>query len=114
MAPFLGFGLAVLMHAAWNGSAVFFGGGGFFVTYFMVMGPALVITLMVTHFQLKREGRLVQQFAYVPAHRANGPPQPAGHGGDGPPCRADLREKCPDGDGSWVCRAHRGSSRRMR
>ena len=64
MAPFLGFGLAVLMHAAWNGSAVFFGGGGFFVTYFMVMGPALVITLMVTHFQLKREGRLVQQFLY--------------------------------------------------
>ena len=64
MAPFLGFGLAVLMHAAWNGSAVFFGGGGFFVTYFMVMGPALIITLMVTHFQLKREGRLVQQFLY--------------------------------------------------
>ena len=64
MAPFLGFGLAVLMHAAWNGSAVFFGGGGFFVTYFMVMGPALIITLMVTHFQLRREGRLVHQFLY--------------------------------------------------
>jgi protease PrsW len=63
-APFLGFGLAVLMHAAWNGSAVFYGGAGFFVTYFMVMGPALIITLMVIHFQLKREGRLVQQFLY--------------------------------------------------
>jgi protease PrsW len=64
MAPFLGFGLAVLMHAAWNGSAVFGGGAGFFVTYFMVMDPALIITLMVIHFQLKREGRLVQQFLY--------------------------------------------------
>ena len=62
--PFFGFGLAVIMHAAWNGSAVFYGGAGFFVTYFMVMGPALIITLMVIHFQLKREGRLVQQFLY--------------------------------------------------
>lgn len=64
LAPFLGFGLAVLMHAAWNGSGVFGGGAGFFITYFMVMGPALIITLMVIHFQLKREGRLVQQFLY--------------------------------------------------
>jgi RsiW-degrading membrane proteinase PrsW (M82 family) len=62
--PFLGFGLAVLMHAAWNGSAVFGGGAAFFVTYFMVMGPALIITLMVIHFQLKREGRIVQQYLY--------------------------------------------------
>lgn len=64
IAPLLGFGLAILMHATWNGSVVFGGGAGFFVTYFMVMGPALIITLMVIHFQLKREGRLVQQFLY--------------------------------------------------
>lgn len=62
--PFLGFGLAVVMHAAWNGSAAFGGGVGFLVTYFMVMGPALVVTLMVIHFQLKREGRIVQHFLY--------------------------------------------------
>ena len=54
----------MLMHAAWNGSAAFGGGVGFFVTYFMVMGPALIVTLMVIHFQLKREGRIVQQFLY--------------------------------------------------
>ena len=64
IAPVLGFTLAVLMHAAWNGSAAFGGGVGFFVTYFMVMGPALVVTLMVIHFQLKREGRIVHQFLY--------------------------------------------------
>lgn len=63
-APVAGFGLAIVMHAAWNGSAVFGGGLGFFVTYFLVMGPALIITLMVIHFQLKREGRIVQQFLY--------------------------------------------------
>lgn len=63
-APFLGFILAILMHAAWNGSAVFGGGIGFFVTYFMVMGPAFVITLMVIYFSLRREGRIVQEFLY--------------------------------------------------
>jgi RsiW-degrading membrane proteinase PrsW (M82 family) len=63
-APIAGFILAVLMHAAWNGSAAFGGGVGFFVTYFMVMGPAFIITLMVVHFSLRREGRIVQQFLY--------------------------------------------------
>ena len=62
--PIAGFLLAVLMHAAWNGSATFGGGAGFFVTYFMVMGPAFIITLMVIHFSLRREGRIVQQFLY--------------------------------------------------
>jgi hypothetical protein len=64
MAPLLGFILAMLMHAAWNGSAVFGGGLGFFVTYFMVMGPAFIVTLMVIYFSLRREGRLVQEFLY--------------------------------------------------
>jgi RsiW-degrading membrane proteinase PrsW (M82 family) len=62
--PILGFALAVFMHAAWNGAATFGGGLGFFVTYFMVMGPAFIITLMVIHFSLRREGRIVQQFLY--------------------------------------------------
>ena len=64
MAPLLGFILAMLMHAAWNGSAVFGGGLGFFVTYFMVMGPAFIVTLMVIYFSLRREGRIVQEFLY--------------------------------------------------
>lgn len=62
--PLLGFMLAILMHATWNGSAAFGGGWGFFITYFMVMGPAFVVILMVIHFSLRREGRLVQEFLY--------------------------------------------------
>jgi len=62
--PILGFMLAILMHATWNGSAALGGGLGFFVTYFMVMGPAFIIILMVIHFSLRREGRIVQQFLY--------------------------------------------------
>src|SRR6266849_4477079 len=62
--PVLGFMLAILMHATWNGSAVFGGGVGFFVAYFVIMGPAFIITLMVIFFSLRREGRIVRQFLY--------------------------------------------------
>jgi len=62
--PIFGLLLAMLMHATWNGSAAFGEGLGFFVTYFMVMGPAFVIILMVIHFSLRREGRIVQEFLY--------------------------------------------------
>jgi RsiW-degrading membrane proteinase PrsW (M82 family) len=62
--PVLGFILAIMMHATWNGSAAFGDGLGFFVTYFLVMGPAFVVILMVIHFSLRREGRIVQEFLY--------------------------------------------------
>jgi RsiW-degrading membrane proteinase PrsW (M82 family) len=64
VAPVLGFMLAMLMHATWNGSAVYGGGVGFFAAYFIIMGPAFVITLMVVFFSLRREGRIVRQFLY--------------------------------------------------
>jgi RsiW-degrading membrane proteinase PrsW (M82 family) len=62
--PVLGFMLAILMHATWNGSAVYGGGLGFFLAYFMIMGPAFIVTLMVVFFSLRREGRIVRQFLY--------------------------------------------------
>jgi len=64
VAPVLGFMLAILMHATWNGSAVYGGGLGFFAAYFIIMGPAFIITLMVIFFSLRREGRIVRQFLY--------------------------------------------------
>ena len=62
--PVFGYMLAILMHATWNGSAAFGGGVGFFAAYFLVMGPAFVITLMVVYFSLRREGRVVREFLY--------------------------------------------------
>ena len=62
--PVLGFMLAVLMHATWNGSATYGGTAGFFAAYFGIMGPAFIITLMVIFFSLRREGRIVRQFLY--------------------------------------------------
>jgi protease PrsW len=65
VAPVLGFMLAVLMHATWNGSAVYGGDYGFIAAYFGIMAPALIITLMVVYFSLRREGRIVRQFLYA-------------------------------------------------
>ena len=62
--PVLGLLLAMLLHGTWNGSAALGGGWVFLATYFMIMGPALIVTLMVVHFALRREGRIVRQFLY--------------------------------------------------
>src|SRR6267378_1820490 len=75
VAPVVGFMLAILMHATWNGSAVFGGGVGFFVAYFVIMGPAFIITLMVIFFSLRREGRIVRQFLYPDYQRGFFDPQ---------------------------------------
>jgi RsiW-degrading membrane proteinase PrsW (M82 family) len=63
--PVLGFMLAILMHATWNGSVTFGGLVGFIVAYCVVMAPAFVITLMTIFFALRREGRIVREFLYV-------------------------------------------------
>jgi hypothetical protein len=62
--PVLGFMLAILLHATWNGTATYGGAAGFFAGYFIIMGPAFIITLMVIYFSLRREGSIVRQFLY--------------------------------------------------
>ena len=63
--PVIGFMLAILLHATWNGLATYGGAAGFFAGYFIIMGPAFIITLMVIFFSLRREGRIVRQFLYA-------------------------------------------------
>ncbi len=67
--PALGFMLAIIMHATWNGSATYGGGAGFIAAYFLIMGPAFIITLMTIFFSLRREGRIVRRFLYVDCER---------------------------------------------
>lgn len=62
--PVLGFMLAIVLHATWNGTATYGGAAGFFAGYFIIMGPAFIITLMVIYFSLRREGHIVRQFLY--------------------------------------------------
>lgn len=63
--PVLGFMLAILLHATWNGTATYGGLAGFLAAYFLIMGPAFIVTLMVVFFSLRREGRIVRQFLYA-------------------------------------------------
>ena len=67
--PALGFMLAIIMHATWNGSATYGGGAGFIAAYILILGPAFIITLMTIFFSLRREGRIVRQFLYADCER---------------------------------------------
>jgi RsiW-degrading membrane proteinase PrsW (M82 family) len=60
--PVLGLLTAIFMHSIWNGSGAIFGGGGFLLTYILIMVPAFVILLVVIGIALYREGQLVRQF----------------------------------------------------
>ena len=60
--PVLGLLMAIFMHSIWNGSGAIFGGGGFLLTYIVIMVPAFVILLVVIGIALYREGQLVREF----------------------------------------------------
>lgn len=75
VAPPVGLLLAIFMHATWNGSGVIFGGIGFFVTYFVIMVPVFIATLMAIYFGLRREGNVVRQHLYPDYQRGHLAPQ---------------------------------------
>jgi RsiW-degrading membrane proteinase PrsW (M82 family) len=60
--PVLGLLMAIFMHSIWNGSGAIFGGGGFLLTYIVIMVPSFVILLVVIGIALYREGQLVREF----------------------------------------------------
>ncbi len=55
----VGYALAVLLHAVWNGAATLGGGATFVDTYFVVMVPIFVATLVLVLWQRRREQRTV-------------------------------------------------------
>jgi RsiW-degrading membrane proteinase PrsW (M82 family) len=60
--PVVGFMMAMCMHSIWNGSGALFGGGGFLLTYILIMVPAFLILLVVIAVSLRREGQVVREF----------------------------------------------------
>ncbi|HEY6803289.1 MAG TPA: PrsW family intramembrane metalloprotease [Pyrinomonadaceae bacterium] len=60
--PVVGFLMAMCMHSIWNGSGALFGGGGFLLTYVLIMVPAFLILLIVIAVSLRREGQVVREF----------------------------------------------------
>jgi hypothetical protein len=71
LAPPAGLLLAFVMHATWNGSGLIFGEVGFFVTYFVIMVPVFIGTLMAVYFGLRREGNVVREHLYSDYQRGN-------------------------------------------
>jgi RsiW-degrading membrane proteinase PrsW (M82 family) len=61
-APILGLGLAMFIHAVWNGSAIVFGFLGFVLIYVLIMVPMFFVLLVVIFMSLRREGRVVRDF----------------------------------------------------
>ncbi len=69
LTPIVGLMMAIFMHSIWNGSAVFGGGGVFFLTYIIVMIPAFIIMLVVIGFALRREGQVVREYLVIDLDR---------------------------------------------
>ncbi len=59
LAPLLGYVVAVLAHALWNGSAFFAGGQLFVLTYLFAMVPAFLLLVGFAVWARKREGRML-------------------------------------------------------
>jgi RsiW-degrading membrane proteinase PrsW (M82 family) len=74
-APVIGFMLAVLLHGLWNGFATYGSPVAFFAAYFLIMGPAFIVALMVVAFSLRREGRIIRQYLYSDFQRGFFDPQ---------------------------------------
>ena len=69
LAPLLGYALAVLTHAAWNGSSFIAGGTGFFAVYFLVMVPVLVVVASFAVWVRSRERVLLHAALHDAAGR---------------------------------------------
>jgi RsiW-degrading membrane proteinase PrsW (M82 family) len=61
LAPLLGYLVAVLLHATWNGSTMVAEGRGFLVAYVVIMLPALAVLIILAARARQQEGRLVQR-----------------------------------------------------
>lgn len=61
LAPLLGYLVAVLLHAIWNGSTMVAQGAGFLVAYLVVMLPALVGLVALATSARRKEGVMIQR-----------------------------------------------------
>ena len=61
LAPLLGYLVAVLLHAIWNGSTLVADGGGFLVAYVVIMLPALAVLIVLATRSRQKEGQRIQR-----------------------------------------------------
>lgn len=70
LAPAVGFGLAVVLHALWNASATLFDGTVLAPVYLLIMLPMFVFVVLLVLYQRRREQRIVA--AELPGFAAGG------------------------------------------
>lgn len=61
LAPLLGYLVAVLLHAIWNGSTMVAEGRGFLVAYVVIMLPGLAVLIILAAKARQKEGLLIQR-----------------------------------------------------
>ena len=64
VAPVAGFLVAVGLHAAWNGSVIVIGVGGFFLTYLLGMVPMFALAITFAVWIRRREGKVLTSSLY--------------------------------------------------
>ena len=67
MAPLVGYAVAVLLHASWNGSAFLHDGDYFLLTYLFAMVPGFLVLVGLAIWFRVREGAMLTCLAVVPA-----------------------------------------------
>ncbi len=67
--PFIGYCLAVLLHAFWNGMAVFLGTGGFFVGYLILEIPYFLIFIGFCLYIMWRQNRILKEMLAIDVAR---------------------------------------------
>lgn len=69
LAPLVGYGCAVALHAIWNGSAMFGGGSGFFLTYLLFQIPFFFIFVSFSFYIMYRQNKILKEMLAIDSAR---------------------------------------------
>ncbi len=67
--PILGYGMAVFLHAFWNGVAVFGGLGGFFLSYLVLQVPFFVILFIFSGYIMYKQNKILKEMLAIDVAR---------------------------------------------
>jgi RsiW-degrading membrane proteinase PrsW (M82 family) len=67
--PIIGYGVAVLLHAIWNGVAVIGGLQGFVVTYFLLEVPFFLLFVAFAFYTMRRQNKILREMLAIDVAR---------------------------------------------
>ena len=69
MMPILGYGMAVFLHAVWNGMAVLGGLGGFILGYIILEIPFFLIFIGFAYYVMRRQNKILKEMLAIDVAR---------------------------------------------